>query len=150
MLLKLKAASRAARTIQESMALLGCCDKITKIFLFYNTVVIFCIIPVCKNRDDKSYFRKKFPCNTRRKTSGVGLFFRKKSKLLRNFSVNGMMLKELMDFQLTGRAAIRGINYPKLHLHSRNFVVQGSVFRIISIRDRSLQRESAESVRPAD
>ena len=47
-------------------------------------------IKVCQllfgSGEDESYFRKNFPCNARRKISGVGLVFREKSFSLPKFS----------------------------------------------------------------
>lgn len=121
----------------------------TKVVIFRNTPISFYGNPMSKNRgsffgsgEDESYFRKNFPCNTRRKTSGVGLVFREKSFSLRKSSEKHMRFKRLNDFQLTSIPRIRGINFPKHPLHCGNFAVPGSVFHTVPTQDRSLQRES--------
>jgi len=51
--------------------------------------------------EDESYFRKNFPCNARRKISGVGLVFREKSFSIQNISEKKVKFSLLNDFQLT-------------------------------------------------
>lgn len=121
----------------------------TKVVIFRNTPISFYDNPMSKNcgssyesGEDESYFRKNFPCNARRKISGVGLFFREKSFSLRKSSRKNLRFRRLNDFQLTCGPRIRGINFPKHPLRYGNSAVLGSVFHTVPTRDRSLQRES--------
>ena len=72
----------------------------TKVVIFRNTPISFYDNPMSKNRgssfgsgEDESYFRKKFPCNARRKTSG------RRARLPRKIIFGPKIFKEKSEIQ---------------------------------------------------